>query len=694
ISGGILTGCIKAAHPTDVNLNAHTILENISSKATAVYALRRLIADCTLEPAGIGYIIETSEEACGDMNQRGGGNFAKAIGELCGLSNATGSDVRSFCAAPVHGLIQAASLIKAGTFDRVVIVAGGTTAKLAMNSKKHIEKGLPVLEDCLGSFAVLVEKNADSGLRLRTDIVGCHKIGSGPSPQAVIQDLVAEPLYRAGLTIGEIDCYAPELQNPEITEAAGAGNVTLANLKMIAALAVMKGEILKEEMSSFIEKHAFSGWAPTQGHIPSGIPALGWFLEWAREGQLKRGLVIGKGSLFLGRMTNLFDGVSILAELAAGQTEERTGAASPAEKSPLAGVGGKHKPGKIVAGLTLPGSEGGEEELMRGAIMAMEKEPLLEVLFFGQGKPDMKAAQLEMEEYLEKGQIQGALTFHYPFPVGIATVGHTTAPGSGRDLFIATTTGTSASSRVKALVLNVIAGASTAKAWGIRDPKVGFLNLEGAAQALRLVKELMADGYAVSLASSSRGGDDFLRGNDILLGTPDVLVCDSLTGNVIVKMLGSYSSGGRIEVAGSGYGPGVGDTNKVIGIISRATSAAVTAQALLFLARMIRSDLPGIYRHERQNALKAGLAEKLKDDQKAVKQEPVEASRYKKIVQKKTVDREIEGVDVLTLDRAVDLITGAGFYCEAGMGCTGPVLMISSENEEEVRKLLKSHNYI
>ena len=59
----------------------------------------------------IDYIIECSEEACGDMNQRGGGNFAKAIGETLGLNNATGSDLRSFCAAPSHPLLVLLDLL-------------------------------------------------------------------------------------------------------------------------------------------------------------------------------------------------------------------------------------------------------------------------------------------------------------------------------------------------------------------------------------------------------------------------------------------------------------------------------------------------------------------------------------------------------------------------------------------------------
>ena len=36
-------------------------------------------------------------------------------------------------------------------------------------------------------------------------------------------------------------------------------------------------------------------------------------------------MIIGKGSLFLGRMTNLFDGISILVEKNPGKVEEESG---------------------------------------------------------------------------------------------------------------------------------------------------------------------------------------------------------------------------------------------------------------------------------------------------------------------------------------------------------------------------------
>jgi len=68
-----------------------------------------------------------------------------------------------------------------------------------------------------------------------------------------------------------------------------------------------------------------SGWAPTQGHIPSGVPYIGFARNDLTEGKLNRVMVVGKGSLFLGRMTNLFDGVSIIIERNTGYQEEGKG---------------------------------------------------------------------------------------------------------------------------------------------------------------------------------------------------------------------------------------------------------------------------------------------------------------------------------------------------------------------------------
>lgn len=322
---GNVVGCVKRAHDVDQNLNAHVLFENLVVKASGVLAGLNLVAKNDINPDDVEYVIECSEEACGDMNQRGGGNFAKSIAEMVGFKNATGSDTRGFCAAPSHALIVASSLVQAGAVKNVVVVAGGSTAKLGMNGKSHVEKNMPVLEDVMGGFAVLIGENDGVSPILRTDIIGKHTVGTGSSPQAVMGALVTAPLDKAGLKITDVDKYSVEMQNPEITKPAGAGDVPTANYKMIGALGVMRKELERNQINDFIQEHGMDGWAPTQGHIPSGVPYVGFAREDILEGKINRAMIVGKGSLFLGRMTNLFDGVSIIIEKNPGKVEEEKG---------------------------------------------------------------------------------------------------------------------------------------------------------------------------------------------------------------------------------------------------------------------------------------------------------------------------------------------------------------------------------
>ena len=321
---GKLVGVVKRAHDVDVNLSAHVMLENIVTKASNIISLIELVKKNGINPEEIEYVIDCCEEACGDMNQRGGGNFAKAAAEIAGFTNATGSDVRGFCAGPAHAVLHAAALVKAGTFKHVVVTAGGCTAKLGMNGKDHVKKGLPILEDAIAGFSVLISEDDGVSPQIRTDIIGRHTIGTGSAPQNVITALVTNPLDAAGLKILDIDKYSPEMQNPDITKPAGAGDVPEANYKMIAALGVKRGEIARTDIANFVKEHGMTGWAPTQGHIPSGVPYMGPLRDEMLAGETKRAMIIGKGSLFLGRMTNLFDGVSFVVQANDGSSKNET----------------------------------------------------------------------------------------------------------------------------------------------------------------------------------------------------------------------------------------------------------------------------------------------------------------------------------------------------------------------------------
>ena len=83
---------------------------------------------------------------------------------------------------------------------------------------------------------------------------------------------------------------------------------------MIAATAVLAGAIERSAMPAFIERVGMTGFAPPQGHIPSGVPYLGHAMLAMARGEIKRAMFICKASLFLNRLTTLYDGVSFIIE--------------------------------------------------------------------------------------------------------------------------------------------------------------------------------------------------------------------------------------------------------------------------------------------------------------------------------------------------------------------------------------------
>lgn len=89
---------------------------------------------------------------------------------------------------------------------------------------------------------------------------------------------------------------------------------------MIAALGVLREEMPKEGIPRFFAEHGIPGYAPTQGHIASAVCYLAHARRAMRMGKLRRALFMAKGSLFLGRMTQLSDGLSFLVEAESART--------------------------------------------------------------------------------------------------------------------------------------------------------------------------------------------------------------------------------------------------------------------------------------------------------------------------------------------------------------------------------------
>ena len=307
-------GCMQSAHDEDGSLGADVLLENLACKATAVMAMRTLLHQEHIDPSTIPYVLNSGEEAVGDRYQRGGGNLAKAVAEMCHCAMATGVDVKGFCCGPVHALALAGSLVSSRVFSHVVVIGGCSLAKLGMKYRGHLQHEQPVLEDVLAGVAILVSADDGAAPLLRLDALGRHTVAAGSSQKAIFEHLVSHPLQRLGLRYGDIDKYATELHNPEVTEPAGSGNVPLLNYRVIAGLATLHKEIAPAQVTEFVKKHGMPGYSPTQGHIASAIPFLGHAVDGLTAGSMQRVLFLAKGSLFLGRMTQMADGLSFILE--------------------------------------------------------------------------------------------------------------------------------------------------------------------------------------------------------------------------------------------------------------------------------------------------------------------------------------------------------------------------------------------
>ncbi len=178
-----------------------------------------------------------------------------------------------------------------------------------------------------------------------------------------------------------------------------------------------------------------------------------------------------------------------------------------------------------------------------------------------------------------------------------------------------------------------------------------------------------------------------MRGNDVLQGTPDIMVTDSLTGNIMVKMLSSAATGGSFEATGYGYGPGIGEGyEQLVMIVSRASGAPVIAGAIRYAAQLVRNKVFEVAKAEFAAAKKAGLKEIL-DARKAAANR-LEAERGKE-PPKEIVTAQIAGIEVMDLEDAVKALWKINIYAESGMGCTGPIIRVSDANLQRQKRSLK-----
>ena len=360
-------------------------------------------------------------------------------------------------------------------------------------------------------------------------------------------------------------------------------------------------------------------------------------------------------------------------------------------------TGGK----KIRVGLMASGSEHGAVEIAKGAALALQNSSNVIPVLIGPKVPGYEDLEYidcaecdipaTLEACVKDGRVAGAVAMHFPFPLGVTTIGRVSTPGRGKPMILASTTGTSSTVRGEAMLRNAVYGIAVAKALGIANPTVGVLNVDTAQPVFRALSRMKEKGYDITFGTSTRAdGGSVLRGNDILTGAVDICVTDTLTGNVLVKMFSSFTTGGSYEAVGWGYGPSCGEGWKhVVSIVSRASGAPVIANALSFTASVIAGGLAEKVAEELNAARKAGLDEEIEAlTPKAAQAEEVKAPPAEH------TDDELHGIDVLEIENAVKVLWKEGIYAESAMGCTGPVIKMPARHMAKAAEILKANGYL
>ena len=92
-------------------------------------------------------------------------------------------------------------------------------------------------------------------------------------------------------------------------------------------------------------------------------------------------------------------------------------------------------------------------------------------------------------------------------------------------------------------------------------------------------------------------------------------------------------------------------------------------------------------------ANKAGL-KKLLDERKAAAAKSAAPAEEVVAPPKEVVTGAIAGIEIMDLDDAVAVLWKNKIYAESGMGCTGPVVLVSEANLAKATDLLKDAGYV
>ena len=172
------------------------------------------------------------------------------------------------------------------------------------------------------------------------------------------------------------------------------------------------------------------------------------------------------------------------------------------------------------------------------------------------------------------------------------------------------------------------------------------------------------------------------------------MVNDTLTGNLLMKVFSSYTTGGGFEALGYGYGPGIGEGyERLVLIISRASGFPVIANAMSYAGQLVKGNIMDVAKKEFEKVNKAGLKAIL-EKVTASSSKKSESSEEVKCPPEEQATATISGIDILELEDAKVMLWKNNIFAKTGMGCTGPVVMVNDSNLEKSKEILEKEGFV
>ena len=275
IGGDEVVGAFAPDHESDESLTrARPAGEPGDARRARVHATAAPAGATGVDPASITHAIGCGEEAIGDRYQRGGGNVGEGDRRgTAGSPSASGIDVKSFCAAPVHALVVAARPDRGrhrGTGRRSSRAA--SLGKLGMKFEGALVEGLPHPRGRAGRH----------GGAARTRPTGRTVRSCGPTRSGACRSTPARRRRRSwrhssarrsrrwALAIADIDTLRH--RDPQPGDHRAAGRRRRRRPQLQDARRARRGARRARARATSpgsSRAHGMPGFSPTQGHIAS-----------------------------------------------------------------------------------------------------------------------------------------------------------------------------------------------------------------------------------------------------------------------------------------------------------------------------------------------------------------------------------------------------------------------------------------